>query len=210
MDYNNSITRNMLSIKDYDKEFKEHLKDIREFVDSLDNCSVSYEIMGEWNVIRKEIHDYLFNNNVGFDGSCTKLKNYYYQELEHLNSIKSKLGNNAIEYQMICSLFAESVLLDIKSSKIYLNMIHKLDRLGLQISYPRMLKDCLNVIGNVAELNMEYQYKYEIFKPYHNSLSEEGRKLGLIYSEPKSSSSGCMGVIALMIMSTLLCSYLFL
>ena len=209
MDYQNTRLGNILSSKNYENEYKEHLKDIREFVDSFDNCSVSYEIMGEWNVIRKEIHDYLFNINVGYDGSCTNLKNYFCQELEHLNSIKSKLGPNAIEYQMICSLIAESVRLDIKSSKITLNIIHKHNSIGLQITYPKMLKDCLNVMVNVAKLNMEYQYKYEVFNPYHNSLSEEGRKIGLIYSEPKSSTSGCMSVIAFMIMSTLLCTYLF-
>lgn len=200
---------------DYLKEYKEHLNDIREFIDSFNSCSVSPEIIGEWNVIRKEINDYLFNTNISFGGDCPKLKEFCLRELEHLNSIKNKLGDNAIEYQMICSLVAEAVILDIESSMILVNVIggqtDRNDYIGKQINnhtYQNMIKDCLNALENIASLNMEYQYKYERFTPFYKSTSEKGERIGLIKKEEKPSNSGCLSLIAFIIVSTLLCSFI--
>lgn len=197
------------------KEYKEHIKGIKEFVDSFDGCSVNYEIMGEWNVIRKDINDYLFNGNISFGGNCPKLKEFCLRELEHLNSIKNKLGAKSIEYQMICSLVAESVILDIESSMILVNgmggLTDRNDYTGRQMNnqvYQNMFKDCLDALENIALLNMEYQYKYERFTPFYKSLSAKGERVGLAKKEEKSSKSGCFTVIALVIVSTLLCSFL--
>lgn len=212
---NIGIESKLKSKDDYLKEYKEHLNDIRVFVDSFNSCSVSPEIIGEWNIIQKDINDYLFNSNISFGGACPKLKEFYLRELEHLNSIKNKLGDNAIEYQMICSLVAEAVILDIESSMILVNVIggqtDRNDYIGKQINnqiYQNMIKDCLNALENIASLNMEYQYKYERFTPFYKSTSEKGERIGLIKKEEKSSNSGCFSLIALVIVSTLLCSFL--
>jgi hypothetical protein len=194
-------------------KYKEHLKDIREFIDSFDSCNVSDEIMGEWNMIKKDINNYLFNINIEFDGSCPKIKDFYLRELDHLNSIKNKLGDNAIEYQMICSLIVESVILDIESSMLLVDnmgMPNRNDYTGRLINnqtYCKMLKDCLNALGNIESLNMEYQYKYERFSPFYKSLSEEGRKKGLTETRKQDEKTGCLGVLILVIVSTLFCSF---
>lgn len=212
---NSGIASEKKSKDEYMKEYKAHLNDIRKFVDSFDSCSVSSEIIGEWNIIRKDIKDYLFNSNISFGGDCPKLKEFCLRELEHLNSIKTKLGANAIEYQMICSLVTEAVILDVESCMILVNVIggqtDRNDYIGNQINnhiYQNMIKDCLNALENIASLNMEYQYKYERFTPFYYSISEKGERIGLVKKEEKPSNYGCFSVIALVIVSTLLCSFL--
>ncbi|MCR4966138.1 MAG: hypothetical protein K6A41_10855 [Bacteroidales bacterium] len=205
----------MLSDKEENiAKYKEHLNGIREFIDSFDSCIVSDEIMGEWNMIKKDINNYLFNTNIAHDGSCPKIKDFCIRELAHLNSIKNKLGYNNIEYQMICSLVAESVILDVESNMLLvvtICMINRNDYTGRLINnqaYCKMLKDCLNALGNIESLNMEYQYKYERFSPFYKTLSEEGRKKGLIETRKQEEKSGCLGVTMLVILSTLFCSFL--
>ena len=141
------------------------------------------------------------------------MKEYYIRELEHLNSIKNKLGPNAIEYQMICSLVAESVILDIESSMILVKdlMSNRNDYTGRLINsqtYCNMLKDCLNALGNVDSLNMEYQYKYERFSPFYKSLSEKGKQVGLAETEKADKKPGCFGVIVFFLMSAFLYSFI--
>lgn len=194
------------------EEYKQHCKDMGEFVASFDGCSVSAEIMGEWNVIRKEISDYLFSQRLIITG-CSHMKEFFAKEKQHLDSIKNKLGPNAIEYQMICSLVAEAIILDIESCMILeeMQLVDVESPAVKKLSHQAMLKDSLNVLEDASSLNMEYQYKYEKFTPFYKSLSEKGRLVGLAKDEPEKAEknkSGCLGIIILAIVSTLLCSFL--
>lgn len=201
---NNAKTEEQLN-----EEYQRHLNDMSEFVASFDGCSVSPEIMGEWNVIKKEISDYLFSYNLQFDGSCPHMKKFISKEKEHLNSIKNKLGPNAIEYQMICSLVADAIILDIESCMILEERQSKISTSPTvkRLSYQAMLKDSLNVLEDVSSLNMEYQYKYEKFTPFYKSLSEKGKLAGLAKDEPEKVKSGCLSIIVIAIVSTLFCSF---
>lgn len=193
-----------------DEEYQRHLNDMSEFVASFDGCSVSPEIMGEWNVIKKEINDYLFSYNLQFDGSCPHMKKFFLKETEHLNSIKNKMGANAIEYQMICSLVAEAIILDIESCMILeeKQAVFNSSPTIKRLSYQAMLKDSLNILEDVSSLNMEYQYKYEKFTPFYKSLSEKGKLAGLAKDEPEKPKSGCLSIIIIAIVSTMLCSFI--
>lgn len=201
---NNAKTEEQLN-----EEYKRHLNDMSEFVASFDGCSVSPEIMGEWNVIKKEISDYLFTQRIVMFG-CSHMKEFFFKEKQHLDSIKNKLGYNAIEYQMICSLVAEAIILDIESCMI---LEERQTKNGSSpavktMSYQAMLKDSLNVLEDVSSLNMEYQYKYEKFTPFYKSLSEKGKLAGLAKDEPEKAKSGCLSIIVIAIVSTLLCSFI--
>lgn len=190
------------------EEYKQHLKDIQDFIASFNTCTVSPEITGEWNVIQKEISKYLSSVNVSYDGSCSRLIEFYSQELQHLNSIKNKLGNNSIENQMICSLVAETIILDIESSMIFFRINNPIpsNNYTNKLEQQNMLKDSLNVLTKVATLNMEYQYKYEKFTPFYNSLSEKAKLYGIVPDETKikNNKTGCLSVITIAIVSTTL------
>ena len=196
--------------KQLDEEYQRHLNDMSEFVASFNGCNVSPEIMGEWNVIKKEISDYLFSYNIHFDGSCPHMNSFFLKEKEHLNSIKNKLGPNAIEYQMICSLIAEAIVLDIESCMILEEQQSFVEARPFikRLTYQNMLKDSLNVLESLSSLNMEYQYKYEKFTPFYKSLSEKGRMVGLAKDEPKKNKSGCLNIILIAIISTFLGSFI--
>lgn len=198
-------------VKALDEKYKQNINDKGDFVASFDGCSVSSEIMGEWNVIKNEISDYLFSNNYLY-GKCPHMKEFFFKEKQHLDSIKNKLGANAIEYQMICSLVAEAIILDIESCLILQEKLSETESSPAikKLSYRDLLKDSLNVLEDVSALNMEYQYKYEKFTPFYKSLSEKGRLAGLAKDEPAKSKSGCFSIIVLAIISTLLCSFMFL
>lgn len=204
------VIREIRETKRNNAEFKEHLKKISEFVSSFENCSVSSEISGEWNVIKKEINNHLFSINLEFGGGCSKLNKFYYQESEHLNSIRNKVGVNAIEYQMICSLVAEAIILDIESCIILqegalINIKYSEIK---TMQWRKTLQDCIDTLEQVSKLNMEYQYKYEKFTPFYKSLSEKGEQYGLIKKSVTSSKSGCLSVIAFLATITLLCSFI--
>lgn len=200
------------------KELEPIIQSKKDLVKSFNSCSVSAEITGEWNVIKNEINDYLFHKNhngMGIYGDCPHMIAFFNQEKVHLNSIKSKLGTNAIELQMICSLVAEAVILEIETCMITAKCIKDPNETDYseEMSYRRymqsFLRDSLNVMKNVSSLNMEYQYKYERFTPFYKSLTEKGKQVGLNNTEVSSKSkTGCLSIIILAIISTLLCSFL--
>lgn len=205
-------------VKRLKEEYTQHYKGVREFVDSFDSCSVSVEILGEWNVIREEINNYLLHHNsnsdVGFYGDCPYMNVFLNQEKEHLKSIKSKVGANSIELQMICSLVAEAVILEIEKCLIGVKEKQRTYRSGyveqmIDKQYlQNFFQDCLDVMANASSLNMEYQYKYERFTPFYKSLIEQGKRAGLAIEEPSKTKSGCLSVIIIAIVSTLLCSFI--
>jgi len=198
------------------KELEPVIQSKKDLVKSFNSCSVSAEITGEWNVIKKEINDYLFHKNhngMGIYGDCPHMIAFFNQEKVHLNSIKSKLGANAIELQMICSLVAEAVILEIEACMITAKSMKDPNETGYieEMSYKRymqsFLRDSLNVMKDASLLNMEYQYKYERFTPFYKSLIEKGKQVGLNYEVSSKTKSGCLSIIILAIVSTLLCSF---
>lgn len=200
----------------YKDEYNQHVKEKRDFVNSFNGNTVSAVITGEWNVIQKEINDYLFHENhngIGLYGDCPHMKVFFNQEKVHLNSIISKFGANAIELQIICSLVAEAVILEIESCTIKAkykkdpNKTGYIEEMNYRNYMQSFLRDSLNVMKDVSSLNMEYQYKYERFTPFYKSLIEKGKQVGLNIEESSKSKSGCLGIIILAIVSTFLCSF---
>lgn len=214
--YESPFERTTKRIEAAKKELEPIIQAKKDIVKSFNNCIVSAEITGEWNVIQKEINDYLFHKNhngMGIYGDCPHMKVFFNQEKVHLNSIKSKLGANAIELQMICSIVAEAVILEIEACTIQAkcmkdpNETDYSEEMRYRNYMQSFLRDSLNVMKDVSSLNMEYQYKYERFTPFYKSLIEKGKQVGLNIEGSSKSKSGCLSIIILAIVSTLLCSF---
>ena len=195
-----------------EKNKKKKRLEIENFVNSFVGSDVSMEIMGEWNVIRNDIKDYLFHAEFEYDiitGGCPNIKAFVRREQDHLISIKGKVGKLSIEYQMISAIIAQAVVLysefiiicvePVKKQKIQtVSILHE------EMVFQRTIKDCLIALDIVSSFDLEYQYRYEIFSPTYKGFLELGRKYGLMENsdtklQPK---SGCMGIIVVGIVTT--------
>ncbi|MDY6372292.1 MAG: hypothetical protein SPL12_08395 [Bacteroidales bacterium] len=186
----------------------EMISEKKEFIASLAGCYVSIEIMGEWNVIRNDIREYLSNINTNPLGGCSSLRPFIEREQTHLASIKEKVGQSSIEYQMISSLVAQAVVLDCESNLIEseplkisagisTSPVNIRNSYNEDVIYQRTLKDCLNALANVSKFDMEYQYKCETFTPTYDNFKKLGINAGLAEKKesPSQSNSGCMGIL---------------
>lgn len=194
-------------------EIRQHVRGERGFVNSFSGNNVNPIIMGEWNVIKKEIDDFLFHKTyteMDFQGGCPYMIEFYNQEVIHLNSIKSKLGINAIEYQIICSLVTEAIILKIEGCLISQKYRYSDGSYSTELKHrmydENFLQDTLFVLDKTSSLNMEYEYKYERFNPFYKVLSDKAERVGVKKKEIKSSKFGCLSIIVLAFVSTLLFS----
>lgn len=193
-----------------EKNKKTKKQEVEDFVNSLFGSDVSMVIMGEWNVIRNDIRDYLFHAEFDYDiitGGCPNIKAFVQREKDHLISIKGKVGKISIEYQMLSAIIAQAVVLYcefiiICVEPVKKQRIHTASILHEEMVFQRTLKDCLNALDIVSSFDLEYQYRYEIFSPTYKYFSELGQKTGLEekIEMPPRQKTGCMGVVVLSIL----------
>ena len=185
---------------------KQYLEDKNKVISGLISLEIPENIADELSIIITESRGFTIEISYPFP----KLDNvieYISKQNLHLSSIRSKLGkDNRIYLRISSSVVKISIInimcvineiesqLDVYNNEIMVSSVLK------QADVRRRYEIAYHAINQLCSFDMEYGYNYNRFTPCKQDIE----RACLSKYELRSPHSGCMNVIAIMVVSTLI------